>query len=76
MVMRGTTSYMAVLGNDVINGGADNDRLFGLNGNDTIDGGAGDDAIYGDNLLTVVGDRRSSNDRPNQAVPNLVYDYI
>lgn len=32
---------------DVIFGGAGNDRIYGLEGNDTISGGVGDDKIYG-----------------------------
>ena len=34
-------------GNDVINGGANNDFIDGDGGNDTINGGSGDDIIYG-----------------------------
>ena len=34
-------------GNDVINGGAGDDAIFGQEGNDIITGGAGDDLLYG-----------------------------
>jgi choice-of-anchor C domain-containing protein len=34
-------------GNDVLNGGAGNDQLFGNGGNDTLNGGAGNDSLFG-----------------------------
>ncbi|WP_439150766.1 VCBS domain-containing protein, partial [Sulfitobacter sp.] len=38
-----------VINNDVIDGGAGNDRIYGEEGADSIDGGTGNDMIYGDN---------------------------
>jgi len=35
--------------NDIINGDADNDTLYGFEGGDTISGGTGTDEIYGNN---------------------------
>jgi serralysin len=34
-------------GNDTLNGGLGNDRLFGGDGRDTLRGGAGDDVLFG-----------------------------
>lgn len=36
-------------GDDALEGGVDNDRLFGEMGNDSLDGGLGDDRIFGQN---------------------------
>jgi len=45
------SSGAEVNGVDVINGGAGNDRLFGMGGNDRITGGTGNDLIFGDDIL-------------------------
>lgn len=37
-------------GNDVLTGGAGNDRIYGQGGSDVIDGGAGNDVLSGDRL--------------------------
>jgi choice-of-anchor C domain-containing protein len=34
-------------GNDILNGGAGNDQLFGNGGDDTLNGGAGNDSLFG-----------------------------
>ena len=42
-------------GNDRIDAGLGNDSVFGGSGNDTLDGGAGNDTLFGDTHLTVTG---------------------
>ncbi|WP_236960944.1 beta strand repeat-containing protein [Methylobacterium durans] len=51
---------LAAADDDVIDGGAGNDILFGQRGNDTLRGGTGDDLIFGDrasNLAETVSDQ-------------------
>ena len=41
---------VVVDGNDILDGGADSDQLYGFAGDDILQGGAGDDVLWGDNL--------------------------
>ncbi len=41
-------------GDDVLDGGAGNDRMFGNGGNDTLFGGAGNDRMWGDDPSVLV----------------------
>jgi Ca2+-binding RTX toxin-like protein len=41
-------------GNDIEDGGAGNDVIFGQGGNDTIGGGSGDDVIFGDSATNEI----------------------
>ncbi len=66
--------YGAMIGADIIDGGAGNDILDGRSGNDTLYGGAGNDSINGntgvDNMNGGVGDDRfyvdDINDQTNE----------
>ena len=40
--------FTNIVGNDVIDGGADNDFLYGMGGDDDLSGGEGGDVIFGD----------------------------
>jgi trimeric autotransporter adhesin len=49
-------------GDDVIDGGAGNDWLWGTGGNDEVFGGADDDGLWGDGMLTGVAAEWHGND--------------
>jgi Ca2+-binding RTX toxin-like protein len=51
---RGTTRFLAIGGNDYLDGGADNDFLDGGTGADTMVGGLGDDTFVVDDLGDTV----------------------
>jgi Ca2+-binding RTX toxin-like protein len=52
-------SFFESDGNDILEGGAGNDRLVDIIGNNTLNGGSGDDILYGDG--TLIGGKGNDN---------------